>query len=215
MEITDKNLNRILTYCEKISEFEKENIKLKDWLQRMIYRFGIRIFESNIPELNQRGIEIKFNVFVFSHPLIFQQFENLEGDNNYFIKINAGLNNAYTLIQFLSVLSQIFSGINFIFISESPLLLKDEVIFNIYNVANIIEYVKFSEVNDIMTGFKILNIDAEGIYANNLSFINQNVLRMLEKNSVSGRVFDLHINSENIKDGLKVMMEKVISITNI
>ncbi|KKN27662.1 hypothetical protein LCGC14_0862560, partial [marine sediment metagenome] len=98
---------------------------------------------------------------------------------------NANKNENFIFIKFLHVLTQKYPNFDYIFLSTSPFLIKDEFVLNVYNIQNIQSYMDFINIQEIFenSGIKLLNLDKNGIFANNLSFINPSAPELLKINN--------------------------------
>ena len=214
MESVDKDLDRIISYCEKISSRQQDNTIFKDWLENIIYKFGITVFQTNLPDLAQHIDPSKERIFIFSNALMSEFGNHLDDLNYQFIKYLPIENKDFIFIKFLHIISQKYPKIDYVFISTSPFLFKDEFVLNVYNIQNVQSYTDFIDIRVLQESseMKLLNLDDNGIYVNNISFINPNATTLLKNNIFSGRVFDLHLNSEISLEMLKVLIIQINSI---
>jgi len=216
MESADKDLDRIISYCEKISSRKQDNTVFKDWLENIIYKFGITVFRTNLPALAQQSDPSKEKIFIFSNALM-SEFGSQSADLNFqFIKYLPKMKKDFIFIKFLHILGQKYPKLDYIFISTSPFLFKDEFVLNVYNIQNVQSYTDFIDIRVLQenSGMKLLNLDENGIYNNNLSFINPNAAVLLNNNIFSGRVFDFHFNSKISQEQLKVLIIQINSINS-
>ena len=216
MESTDKDLNRIISYCEKISSRQQDNAVFKDWLENIIYKFGISIFKTNLPDLAQQSDRINKGILIFSNALNSEVDEKSDSLNYHFIKNITDKNNDFIFIKFLHVLSQRYPKLDFLFFSTSPFLFKYEFVLNVYNIQNVQSYADFIDIEVLSDNseMKLLNRDDNGIFTNNLSFINPNATALLKGNTISGIVFDFHFNSEISQEQLKNFIVQINSINS-
>jgi hypothetical protein len=216
MESADKDLDRIISYCEKISSRQPDNAVYKDWLENIIYKFGITIFQTNLPDSTQISDWMNKKIFIVSNAMKSETIEKSDGLNYWFIKNITNIENEFIFIKFLHVLSQKYPRLEFVFISTSPFLFKDEFVLNVYNIKNIQSYADFVDIDDLSVNseMKLLNLDDNGIYANNPSFINPNATALLKYNTISGIVFDIHFNSEISQEQLKDLIIQINSINS-
>lgn len=214
MESADKDLERIMYYCEKISSRQQNNSIFKDWLENTIFKFGTTIFQTNLPNIAQYSNKIHEKILIFSGTLTSEMFDKLNGLNYWFVKQNANKNENFIFIKFLHVLTQKYPNFDYIFLSTSPFLIKDEFVLNVYNIQNIQSYMDFINIQEIFenSGIKLLNLDKNGIFANNLSFINPSAPELLKINRTSRIVFDLQYNSNISKDQLKFLIQQINAI---
>ena len=117
MESADKDLNRIISYCEKISSRQQDNTVFKDWLENIIYKFGITIFQTNLPDLPQQSDTMDKKFFIFSDALKSEIDTKFGGLNYRFIKNITEKNNNFIFIKFLHVLSHKYPKLDYIFLS--------------------------------------------------------------------------------------------------
>ena len=216
MESTDKDLDRIISYCEKISSRQQDNAVFKDWLENIIYKFGITIFKTNLPDLVQQSDRTNKGIFIFSNALNSEVVESFDSLNFQFIKNITKKNNDFIFIKFLRVLSQRYPKLDYLFFSTSPFLFKDEFVLNVYNIQNVQSYADFIDIEVLSENseMKLLNRDDNGIFTNNLSFINPNATALLKENTISGIVFDFHFNSEISQEQLKSFIVQINSINS-
>jgi len=216
MESADNNLDRIISYCEKISSRQQDNAVFKNWLENIIYKFGITLFQTNLPDLAQQSDRSNKEIFIFSNALKSEVFKKPDGLDYRFIKNNIKENNDFIFIKFLYVLSQKYPKLDYIFLSTSPFLFKDEFVMNVYNVQNVQSYAEFIDIEVISENseMRLLNLDDNGIFTNNLSFINPNASALLKDNTFSCIVFDLHFNSEISQEQLNSLIIHINSINS-
>jgi len=214
MESVEKDIRRILNYCEQISKYHQKNEVFKQWLENMIYKFGKSIFFNNLPETFYDIESKKFIIFISSNSQIIETLDKSEDQITYFINNSSDLNNIFTFTTFLESLSQNFPNLTIVFSSFSSFLRKNEIVMNIYNVGNAQSFVEAIEIDQICKKFELenVNFNHSGVFQNNLSFVNPIASKFLENHSFQGIIYDFHCNSEISHILLKSIFYQIVEI---
>lgn len=214
MESVEKDIKRILNYCEQISKYHQKNEVFRQWLEKMIFKFGKSIFFNNLPESFYDIESKKFMIFISSNSQIIETLDKSEDQITYFINNSSDLNNIFTFTKFLESLSQNFPNLTIAFSSFSPFLMKNEIVMNIYNIGNVQSFIEVIEIEQIFNKFelKMLNFNNSGVFQNNLSFIDPVASKFLENHHFQGIIYDFHFNSEISHKLLKSIFYQIIEL---
>lgn len=213
MESVEKDIRRILNYCEQISKYHQKNEVFRQWIEKMIYKFGKSIFFNNLPDLLDIDIK-KIIIFISSNSQIIEALNKSEDHLTYFINNSSDANNIFTFTAFLESLSQNFPNLTIAFSSFSSFLKKNEIVMNIYNVGNVQSFVEIIDIEQLGKNLelKIVNFNNSGVFQNNLSFIDPAASKFLENHSFQGIIYDFHCNSEISHKLLKSIFSQIIEI---
>lgn len=214
MESVEKDIRRILNYCEQISKYHQKNEVFRQWLEKMIFKFGKSMFFNNLPESFYDIESKKFIIFISSNSQIIETLDKSEDQITYFIDSSSDLNNIFTFTKYLESLSQNFPNLTIAFSSFSPFLMKNEIVVNIYNIGNVQSFIEVIEIEQIFNKFelKMLNFNNGGVFQNNLSFIDPVASKFLENHNFQGIIYDFHFNSEISHKLLKSIFYQIIDL---